>query len=132
MCDRLGNRISYEYTDDGKISKTTNKDANETELSHVAYGYDEFGNLRSITRNDGMGYALDYSPFRKLSGIKVSGKTTPLISYTYKNGTGRLKEMTYADGSTVKMTYNAAGNGITQTTSRLPIISIYMTATEIS
>ena len=56
-----------------------------------------------------MKYVLAYNDFHNLESIGVNGKTEKLITYTYKNGNGRLKQMTYANGDTMKATYNSIG-----------------------
>ena len=59
-----------------------------------------------------MKYALEYNAFHNLESIGIEGKEESLIKYTYKNGNGRLKEMTYANGDTMKATYNSTGQMI--------------------
>ena len=61
-----------------------------------------------------MKYALAYNEFHNLESIGIEGKTEKLIQYTYKNGNGRLKEMKYANGDTMKATYNAIGQMVTE------------------
>ena len=56
-----------------------------------------------------MKYALKYNAFHNLESIGIEGKAEHLIHYTYKNGSGRLKEMTYANGDKMCATYNSAG-----------------------
>ena len=109
VIDRLGNKTSYEYDDSGRTTKVTSKDANGTEIAHVSYAYDTFDNMTEIVRGDGMKYALAYNEFHNLESIGIAGKGDALIRYTYKNGNGRLKQMTYANGHTMKATYNSMG-----------------------
>ncbi len=61
-----------------------------------------------------MGYALGYNAFHKLESIDVVGRTMPLATYTYKDGNGRLKQITYANGDYMKATYNSLGHLITE------------------
>ena len=49
-----------------------------------------------------MKYALAYNEFHNLESIGIEGKSEALIKYAYKNGNGRLKQMTYANGHTMK------------------------------
>ncbi|MBO7273330.1 MAG: hypothetical protein J6V22_00595, partial [Clostridia bacterium] len=79
------------------------------------YAYDTFDNMTEIVRGDGMKYALAYNEFHNLESIGIEGKDEKLIQYTYKNGNGRLKEMKYANGDTMKATYNAIGQMIGET-----------------
>ena len=67
-----------------------------------------------MLRGDGMKYALAYNEFHNLESIGIDGKTEKLIQYTYKNGNGRLKEMTYANGDTMKATYNSIGQMVSE------------------
>lgn len=62
-----------------------------------------------IARGDGMKYALKYNAFHNLESIGIDGKAESLIKYTYKNGNGRLKEITYANGDKMSATYNSVG-----------------------
>ena len=114
VVDRLGNKTAYEYDASGKTTKVTSKDAEDTELANVSYAYDAFNNMTEILRGDGMKYALAYNQFHNLESIGVDGKTDKLIRYTYKNGNGRLKQMTYANGHTMRAFYNSAGQMVAE------------------
>ena len=115
VTDRLGNKTAYEYDDSGRTTKVTSKDANGNELANVSYAYDTFDNMTEIARGDGMKYALAYNEFHNLESIGIDGKSEALIKYAYKNGNGRLKEMTYANGHTMKATYNSIGQMVAET-----------------
>ena len=65
--------------------------------------------MTEILRGDGMKYILGYNVFHNLETIGIERKSEPLVKYTYKNGNGRLKSMTYANGHTMKASYNSAG-----------------------
>ena len=56
-----------------------------------------------------MKYALKYNAFHNLESIGIDGKAESLIKYTYKNGNGRLKEISYANGDKMSATYNSVG-----------------------
>ena len=114
VIDRLGNKTAYEYDDSGRTTKVTSKKADGTELAHVSYAYDAFDNMTEIVRGDGMKYALAYNEFHNLESIGIEGKTEKLITYTYKNGNGRLKKMTYANGDTMKASYNSIGQMVAE------------------
>ena len=70
--------------------------------------------MTEIVRGDGMKYALAYNEFHNLESIGINGKAEKLIQYTYKNGNGRLKQMTYANGDTMKATYNSIGQMVAE------------------
>ena len=114
IINRLGNKTAYEYDINGKISKVINKSSNDEVLSTVSYDYDEFNNLKEITRGDQMQYSLIYNGFHNLAEIRIKDKTDALLSYTYKKGNGRLKEMSYANGNVMKATYNGDGQLIAE------------------
>ena len=61
-----------------------------------------------------MKYALAYNSFHTLESIGIDGKTEKLIRYAYKNGNGRLKQMTYANGHTMKAVYNSIGQMVAE------------------
>ncbi len=109
VTDRCGNKTAYEYDAAGKVTKVTSKNTADKDLAHVSYTYDAFDNMTKIARGDDMKYVLAYNPFHNLESIGIIGKAQKLIRYTYKNGSGRLKQMTYANGHTMKATYNSIG-----------------------
>ena len=61
-----------------------------------------------------MKYALAYNEFHNLESIGIEGKAEKLIKYAYKNGNGRLKQMTYANGHTMKAIYNSIGQMVAE------------------
>ena len=61
-----------------------------------------------------MKYALAYNEFHNLESIGIEGKNEKLIKYAYKNGNGRLKQMTYANGHTMKAVYNSIGQMVAE------------------
>ena len=114
VTDRCGNKTAYEYDTAGRTTKVTSKDANGTEIARVSYAYDAFDNMTAIVRGDGMQYTLGYNPFHNLESIGVNGKAEKLVKCTYKNGNGRLKEITYANGDKMTATYNGIGQMIAE------------------
>ena len=90
------------------------KNAAGATLASVSYAYDTFDNMTGITRGDGMSYTLAYDHFRNLASIGILNREKPLIQYTYKNGSGRLKQMTYANGHTMKAIYNSIGQMVAE------------------
>ncbi|MBR4016260.1 MAG: RHS repeat protein, partial [Oscillospiraceae bacterium] len=130
VVDRCGNKTAYEYDNSGRTTKVTsakpqyddngNKktdaDGNVIyeDIANVSYAYDAFDNMTEIVRGDGMKYVLAYNQFHNLESIGIQGKGEQLIRYDYKNGNGRLKAMTYANGHTMKATYNSIGQMIAE------------------
>ena len=126
VIDRLLNKTAYEYDEGGRTTKVTSlaaqkdsngktiKDAENNilydELANVSYAYDAYDNLTEITRGDGMKYALKYNEFHKLKSIGIDGKTDgDLVTYSYKNGSGRVNEIAYANGYKMQPVYNDDG-----------------------
>ena len=114
VVDRLGNKTAYEYDVSGRTTKVTSKKGDGTELANVSYAYDSFDNMTEIARGDGLKYALTYNAFHNLASIGVDGKADKLIRYDYKNGNGRLKQITYANGDAMKATYNSVGQMVAE------------------
>ncbi len=114
ITDRCGNKTAYGYDDAGRVTGIVNKDAQDNWLGSVDYEYDTFDNLTKIVRGDGLKYVLRYNAFHELESIGVEGKTEQLVTYTYKTGNGRLKQLTYANGDTMKASYNALGQMISE------------------
>ncbi len=61
-----------------------------------------------------MKYVLAYNGFRNLESIGIDGKAGKLIKYSYKNVSGRLKQITYANGDAMKATYNSVGQMVAE------------------
>ncbi len=115
VTDRMGNKTAYQYDKSGRTTKVTSKDTNNTEIANVSYKYDALDNLTEIKRGDGLSYVLKYNAFRDLESIGIDGKTDgDLITYTYNTGSGRLKEMAYANGDRMTATYNGSGQMIAE------------------
>lgn len=115
VTDRCNNKTSYEYDSAGRKTKIISQKSDGTEVSHIKYSYDNFNNLNKITRCDGMEYSLGYNHHHKLENIGIDGMPQPLISYNYKKGSGRLKEISYANGHKIKAVYNSAGKPMSET-----------------
>lgn len=109
VTDRCGNKTAYEYDAAGRTTKVISKNVEGQEIAHVAYAYDTFDNMTEIMRGDGLKYALSYNAYHNLDSIGVDGMEEPLVRYTYKNGNERLKEVTYANGNVMKVSYNSLG-----------------------
>lgn len=114
IVDRMGNKTAYEYDASGKTTKVTSKKADNTEIANVSYAYDAFDNMTEIVRGDGMKYALQYNAYHNLESIGIDGKAEKLVKYDYKNGNGRLKAITYANGDTMKAFYNGVGQMVAE------------------
>ncbi len=110
----MGAKTAYEYDNEGKTTKTSAYDRAGNRLSHISYKYDDFDNITEIARGDGMKYEISYNEFHNLSSIGIRGKTNRLINYAYKEGNGRLKEVSYANGDTMKITYNRMGQAVSE------------------
>ena len=132
VIDRLGNKTVYEYDASGRTTKVTSKKANGSVLANVSYSYDTFDNMTEIVRGDGMKYALAYNNFHNLESIGIDGKAEKLIKYTYKNGNGRLKRMTYANGHTMKAIYNSIGQMVAEKWFETEAQAVNSTATPIA
>ena len=132
VIDRLGNKTAYEYDASGRTTKVTSKKANGSVLAHVSYSYDTFDNMTEIARGDGMKYALAYNNFHNLESIGIDGKAEKLIKYIYKNGNGRLKRMTYANGHTMKAIYNSIGQMVAEKWFKTEAQAVNSTATPIA
>ena len=113
MEDRCGNKTLYEYDKQGRTTKVKAMDSGDTVLAEVSYAYNNNGDLVSITRGDGMTYTLSYDAFHNLQSIQTPDET-PLIHYAHKSGNGRLKQVTYANGDTMKAGYNPLGQLVSE------------------
>ena len=114
VVDRCGNKTAYEYDTNGRTAKVIGKDPTGIAVANVSYAYDAFDNMTEIACGDGMKYNLTYNAFHELESIGVNGKTTPLVTYDYKNGNGRLKQITYANGDKMQATYNGIGQMVAE------------------
>ena len=112
--DRSGAICTYEYDAAGRIKKVTNKGADQQPKGEATYTYDNFDNLTGITRGDGMKYVFAYNEFRKPVSIGIAGKKQPLANYTYRQNSGKLKQITSADGEQLNITYNSLGQIVSE------------------
>ena len=115
VIDRLGNMTAYRYDERGRTVCMRSYHGNSLDdtagapLAEVLYGYNELDDVTEIARGDGMGYALTYNQYHRLSRIAVKGAASPLVSYSYKNGSGPLKRIDYANGDYMDANYNSFG-----------------------
>ena len=70
--------------------------------------------LTEITRGDGQKYNLAYTTYGDIESIGIFGKPGNLAQYTYNEGSGNLKKITYANGHTMKASYNSIGQMISE------------------
>jgi len=115
VTDRCDTKTEYDYDAGGRTTAIRVKDSADTQLADAAYAYDTFDQLSGISRGDGMGYAFAYNDFHNLESIGIVGLSTPLVQYAYKNGNGRLKQVTYANGDKMYATYNSIGQIMAET-----------------
>ena len=101
--DPLGHelRMTYDSAFNGLTSLTDAK-GNTTD-----YGYDETGDLRSITYPNGTREQFDYDPLGNLT--ESINRREQAIDYQY-DARGLLTKKTYADGAEIAFTYDARGN----------------------
>lgn len=109
IIDRCGNRTVYEYDQNGNVSKVISKNSLGKEIASVSYGYDVWGNLCEITRGDGQKYVVSNRSDGCINSIGIDGKEEKLIEYTYRQGTNRIKAITYANGDKMNAVYNGVG-----------------------
>lgn len=61
-----------------------------------------------------MKYELAYNEFRKPASVTIAGLGKPLVEYTYRKNSGKLKQVTYANGETANVTYNSLGQVVSE------------------
>ncbi|MBO4375071.1 MAG: DNRLRE domain-containing protein [Lachnospiraceae bacterium] len=103
--DPKGKQTLYEY------NAFHDPTAVKFEGSAVSFKYekDDHSRLETITAGTGkesIKYNFDYNSFGNVAKIKRSGSDTDLIGYSYGARNGKLKKITYGNGSTVSMRYN--------------------------
>ena len=62
-----------------------------------------------------MKYEFAYSEFKAPISVSVAGTDKPIAEYSYKNNSGRLKKISYADGETVDVVYSNLGLVVSET-----------------
>lgn len=109
--------VFYEYYENN-ITSGNNADKLKSISAEVGgveikteYQYNHVGNINRINHN-GFKYKITYNKYN-LTSIKVNSDS--LVEYGYtKNGSGRLKQTTYANGSVVEYKYNTLGGLINE------------------
>lgn len=72
--------------------------------------------MTGIVRGDGMRYDIDCSRFNDIASIGISGKSEKLVSYVSKNG--KPRQITYANGNTMKAVYDKYGRLVSENGTR--------------
>ena len=116
VTDRCGSVTKYQYDAAGRISglKQGAVGTNVANEATASYKYNGSDNLTMIERGDGMKYNLAYTPFQQLASIGIENHGS-LVSYSYKDGNGRLKEISYANGAKMTAKYNSRGQMFVET-----------------
>ncbi|NTU53949.1 MAG: DUF4347 domain-containing protein, partial [Chlorobiaceae bacterium] len=101
--DALGHSVAFSYEPSfGNLTQVTDQRGNA-----IGYGYDDRGNLNSVTYADGSSETYSYHSDGTLDiAVSRSGQN---IGYTY-DALGRLIQKAYADGTTASYTYDLHGN----------------------
>ena len=98
----------YSYTALKQLSKVfidqNNDGIRNSSESVVNYQYNNKSQLQSITAN-GLTYNFSYDAFGNMTSVGISGRT-PLATYNYGTNNGKLKSVTYADGTTLTYEYD--------------------------
>ena len=143
--DTLGHATTYGYdTNRGLLSYVTNANNHRTQYLYdlcgkltevfadadkdgihdsgeegVRYIYNYLNYLTEIYNGETT-YHLAYDNFGNVTSVTVGSASTPLVSYTYAGGNGKLLSAAYADGTVISNTYDAVNriesvsyNGIT-------------------
>ena len=124
--DKNGSISRYTYDESGRlISEET--DVYGEKPSQTDYVYDTYDNITEISNLNGTAYNFEYDCFHKIKGISVNGNNIPLISYSYKNGNGDIREITYANGDKMTIGYDAFQKRISETwtNSDNEVIAVY-------
>ncbi len=114
VIDRLGVKTAYEYDFNNCVTKTTCYDLEACEIANVSYSYDYLNRITEIVRGDGLKYVMNFNSFSRPESIGINGKAEKLVTYLYKNGNGRLKRITFANGDYNHFTYNDLGQIIAE------------------
>ncbi len=79
--DALGNKVQYEYDENGNAKKITYRDVNDIILQTVTKTYDEVDRLRTLTDNGGNTTTYDYD--KNGNQTRLTDPEGNLTSYTY-------------------------------------------------
>ena len=107
--DANGNGMTYSYDALGRMTSAYPAQASgglyeaDEESASVAYSYDELSRLDKII-TESTEYSFAYDDFGNKTSVSAGSKE--LASYVYNDYNGKLREMTYSNGLTVKYTYD--------------------------
>ncbi len=115
VVDRVGAVTQYSYDREGNVvcvCEYEEKADGTISSSSTAYTYDAFNDVTSATRSDSMKYYYSYNAFHNIEEIGIDGKNEPLVKYGYKNASGTLKTITYANGDSAEIKYDRFGRPV--------------------
>ena len=102
--DARGNKLSYGYDSANRLSSVSHDVTQNGTKSTVknTYTYTKY-RLTGISHN-GFSYGFAYDAFGNLTGESAAGKQ--IIGYEYEAANGNLLKTTYANGDSVRFTYD--------------------------
>ena len=104
VTDARGSRLSYAYDSANRLSgvsqEVTQDGTKKTVSNTYAYTKDR---LTAISHN-GFSYGFAYDAFGNMLSASVAG--AGVVSYEYEANNGNLKKVTYANGDSIRYTYD--------------------------
>ena len=107
ITDRCGNTTAYTYNNAGATAGMSLQGT----AQQLSYTYDDCGNMRSVSRGDGVTYSFTQNAFHQLRKVKLEGKNEALYDYCHAPG-ATYETTTFANGYVKKVTFNHLGQGV--------------------
>ena len=102
MQDPAGNTAAYTYDPLGRMTGASMA-AGSTQAASVAYGYGNDGRLSQVTHN-GFHYQFTWDTFGRARRCDIGG--SQVLSYGYEPYNGNLLRKNYANGDTIRFSYD--------------------------
>ena len=102
--DARGNKLSYGYDSANRLSSVSHDVTQNGTKSTVKNTYTYTKDRLTGISHNGFSYGFAYDAFGNLTGESAAGKQ--IIGYEYEAANGNLLKTTYANGDSVRFTYD--------------------------
>ncbi len=108
VVDPLGNTVSNTYNSNTDyLTQTSQTSGSVTMSNSYTYLDDRLTNVSHNNTSGSVGYDFQYNDLGWMTGVKVNGASTNLITYTLQARTGRVNALTYGNGDVINYTYDS-------------------------
>ena len=104
VVDGAGNETKYAYDDCGRVNKVSASVGTDAGGQQVSVTYAYKNDRMTQIRHNGFNYDISYDSFGKETEVKIAG--TQVVGHIYNDRNGLLRQTDYANGISVRYTYD--------------------------